>query len=149
MLRNLRGDLADTAKAAGGLMIAVTPIPGTYLVQTADDFATSLTNLAAKNPKLLKSLQSGTSVMDYVAIGAWLAGLGIAVAVQFGQVQADGPAAKIYGIDQIAAEFYPPTGEGSSGDATGTDAAGRYARPDLLGSDVEDPSEELGARAAL
>jgi hypothetical protein len=152
-IRAIRNDLATTARQAGGLMVSVTPIPGTYLLQTADDFADALANLASRNPKLLRSLQSGASVMDYVAIGAWGVGLGIAVAVQFGQVRADGPAARAYKIDEIAEEFYPP-GEGpqyddGDGDAAAVEGDPRFPAPDLLGSDEGDPSERMGAGTAL
>lgn len=147
-LREIQESLADAVNKAGAMMLIAAPITGTYCLQTSDAFAESLTRLAAKNPKLLRSLQSSTSIMDYVAIGSWTAGLVVAIGIESGRVMADGPAARAFNLDAVAEEFYPPGGGNDDG-GPGREDGGGLPRPDILGGGSGNLADEVGAGAAL
>lgn len=161
MLKEARSALAEAMTMSGEMMVFVVPIPGTYCVQTADEFADAVMRIAAKNDKVLKWLVSGGTMIDYAALGSWTIGLGVALAVQTNRIAPDAPIAQRRGITAIFDEFYqripagePGTGiidEGVNDDADarradrepvdgGLGPAGRPGRaipvPDLLGGRV-------------
>lgn len=143
-VREVRDALADAVTKAGALMLPVVPIPGAYCVQTGEDFADAVARLAAKNPKLLKQLRSSSSVMDYVAIGSWLAGLGIAVGVQFGKVPANSGAADVFGITDIAEEFYPEETRGDGAEPE-PPTGGGLPVPSILERSPGTPADVMAA----
>lgn len=113
LLKEARVSLAAAMETGGEMMVLVMPIPGTYCISTADDFADAMIKVAAKNPKMLKWLVQGGMVMDYAALGSWTLGLGVALAVQTGRLSPDTPIARRRGITDIFYSFYTPLPEGA------------------------------------
>jgi hypothetical protein len=105
-LATIETSIVEGLTKLGSAVTPVAPIPGVYTIQTAEDIGGILTRLAAKNPAMLKALSGSSTVMDYVGLGVWGVGMVIAVQVQLGRIPADSPAAKNYGLTDIAVEFY-------------------------------------------
>ena len=110
-LNEIESSLTEGFTKLGAMLVMPAPIPGTYMIQTSDQVAGSLTRLAAKNPALLRALSSTSNIMDYVAVGTWAVGLYVAVSVQTGRIPADSQASRGFGLLEIAEEFYPPGSE--------------------------------------
>lgn len=157
----LAGEVADeitkAAGSTGALLIPWAPLPGGYMVKTADELGAIVGRLARDNPRLLAMLRDSSTIMDYVALGTWSAGLLVAVGVQFGRVPIDGMVAGTFKIDEIADELIA-RGEARSADdgdepiePVVVDGAGDVgdgsdvSRPDFLGGDPEPAPEGMAA----
>jgi len=113
--------IAEGLGKGGALLAPVLPLPGGYLVMTAPDAAAAVARIAQNNPKLLARLSKASDVMDYVALGYWAAGLGVAVAAQLGRVPVDSMLASQFGIDELAEQMF----EGVAGGDETTDEGAR------------------------
>lgn len=143
-VQEVREALNDAITKAGGLMFPVLPVTGGYCLTTGDQFGDAIARLAAKNPKLLASLSKSSSIMDYIAIGSWLAGLGVALGVEFGKIPHNSGAADVFGVTDVietlgieieetdGSEPQPPTGGGISG-------------PSVLGRSPGTPADIMAA----
>jgi hypothetical protein len=154
LLKRARASLIDAMETGGGFLVFAMPVTGTYCVNTADTFADSMIRVAGKNPKVLAWLVKSGGYMDYAALGSWVFGLGIAVAVETRRMHPDAPIAAKRGISDLFHEFYVVDGtpaydarEGVNDDESSRDGGlgpagqpGRIAVPDLLASGVGTPS---------
>lgn len=141
-VQEVRQALADAVSKAGGLMMPVVPIPGAYCLKTSEDFADAVARLAAKNPKLLKSLSSSSSAMDYIVIGSWLAGLGVAVGVQFQRMPYNGAAADVFGIKEIVEELGFETEDADDAEPEPADRGG-VSPASILGASTGTPADVM------
>lgn len=140
-LKALREELADSCRDLGALVGPIAPTPGVYLLETGEVFATAVTRAAEHNPKLLAYLQRSTSYTAYLAIGSWLAGLGVAVWAETSGGQVPMTIAERWGIDRMylstheVAEPGPsPEGEPVE-DGEGAFSIASVPAPSFLGGD--------------
>lgn len=129
VLSQVRRSVAEGVGKGGAILLPLSPLPGAYMVATAEDLADTVVRLAERNPALLASLAKTTVAMDYVALGSWIAGLIVAAGVQYGRIPLDSPMAAPFGIaelyDEVATMYEQAEGpaDGASENGYHDDAA--------------------------
>lgn len=93
----LRSWCADLGTA--GLMVA--PVPAAYILNTPEEVIESATRLAGTNPKIVEFITGGSNVVAALVVLRWLAGLGVAGAVQFEKLPADHILARKTGVTDV------------------------------------------------
>lgn len=139
-IRQVRDSIAEATTKGGALLLPVMPLPAAYMMATGDELADVVARLASRNPKLLETLSKSSDAMDYLALGAWTAGLLVAAGVNLGRIPVDHPAAQVYRLPQIAEdagliiEQVEPDADDRAGAGDHMGPGGPAAQPVVAGS---------------
>lgn len=103
--RRLETEARETLKRwraeAGTVGLVIAPIPATYIARTDDEVIEAAVRLAGKNAKILEGLAAGGDVIAAIVVLRWLAGLGVAVGVQYGRVEVASTLAQRTGVTEV------------------------------------------------
>lgn len=99
-LAELETDLTREMVIVGKGFSAVLPVFGLTMAERATRTAKALTKIAARNPKVLESLEVSTKVVDALDLGEVALALGVALLVDLGRMNPDNTLAGMVGVSE-------------------------------------------------
>jgi len=114
-LAELESDLTREMALFGKGFSAVLPTFGVTMVDRSARTAKALTKIAARNPKVLESLEVSTKIVDALDLGEVALALGVALLVDLQRMNPDNALAGMVGVSQIWHDINDERPESESG----------------------------------
>jgi hypothetical protein len=104
------GDLEEGAGALAGTIAPVAPVTSGTILLTAHEGIIGLVRIAADHPRMLDGLEAAAKGVPFLAVGKFVAGLFLAVAVDMGRLAPIGLAAEYLRVAEAAEKvgWQPP-----------------------------------------